>query len=114
MKNKKLSSVLAAFVLFVIAGLAISSCSNKITEEQLIQIKELRKQERILDDKINNQKAELSEIEKEYAARKSVLDDCNKRQDFVKNKLRSWPNIWPDWSPEIPAAPKPVTPTIKK
>jgi len=105
MKNKKLSSVLAAFVLFVIAGLAISSCSNKITEEQLLQIKELRKAERALDDKISTQKTELSEIEKELAARKSVLNDCTKRQDYVKSKLQSWPNIWPDWSPEPPAAP---------
>ena len=112
MKIKKLSSVLAAFVLFVIAGLAISSCSNKITEEQLLQIKELRKSERALDDKITNQKAELSEIEKELAARKSVLNDCNKRQEFVKNKLNSWPNIWPDWSPEVPATP--VTGTEQK
>lgn len=112
MKIKKLSSVLIAFVLFVIAGLAISSCSNKITEEQLIQIKELRKSERALDDKIASQKTELSEIEKELAARKAVLDDCNKRQEYVRNKLNSWPNIWPDWSPEPPAAP--VTGTEQK
>lgn len=112
MKIKKLSSVLVAFVLFVIAGLAISSCSNKITEEQLMQIKELRKSERALDDKIASQKTELSEIEKELAARKAVLNDCNKRQEYVKNKLNSWPNIWPDWSPELPAPP--VTGTEQK
>jgi len=105
MKIKKLSSVLAALVIFVIAGLSISSCSNKITDEQLAQIKELRKTDRALDDKITTQNSELSEIGKELAARKSVLDDCNKRQNFVKTKLQSWPNIWPDWSPEPPATP---------
>lgn len=107
MKNKKLSSIISAFVIFVITGVMLSSCSNKITEEQLLQIKELRKQDKLLDDKIATQKAELSEIEKELAARKAILNDCNKRQDYVKAKLNAWPNIWPDWKPEPPAPVQP-------
>lgn len=100
MRFKKMSSLLVAGAIVFSTGISLTSCSNKIEEEQLLQIKELRKQERSLTKKLNTKKMDLSEINKELKSRQAVLDDCTKRQNFVKSKLDKWPNSWPDWSPE--------------
>ena len=89
-----LSSIIIALALFA------SSCSNKITEEQLQQLKELRKQERSLTEMIDKKKQQKSRLENELKSRKSELDDCNKKKNFVQDKLSKWPDIWPDYTPE--------------
>ncbi len=87
----------------IIAGTLFTSCSNKITEEQLAQLKELRKQERSLTEMIDKKRAEKSKLESELSTRKSELNKCNEENDYIKKHLASWPDIWPDWKPAPPA-----------
>ena len=77
----------------------LSSCSNKITEEQLARIRELRGQERSLTESIQKKQNEKSSLDRELNARKSEMRDCQKEMDFVKGKLSLWPNVWPDYTP---------------
>jgi septal ring factor EnvC (AmiA/AmiB activator) len=88
------SSILVAFVLFV------SSCTSMITEEQLQQLNELRKQERSLTEMIDKKKQQKSRLEQELKSRQVELDDCQKKKEFVQDKLSKWPDIWPDYKPE--------------
>jgi septal ring factor EnvC (AmiA/AmiB activator) len=90
-------------VAFIAGSIFISSCSNKITEEQLVQLKDLRHQEKNLTESLMKKKAENSALEKEIKARKSELNDCSKTSDFIKQKLAQWPNVWPDYNPNAPA-----------
>lgn len=83
-------------------GLFLSSCSNKITEEQLMQLRELRKQERALNESISKKKDEKTRLERELNARKAELKDCEDKTQFVKDKLARWPDVWPDWKPLSP------------
>ncbi len=80
----------------VAASLVFSSCSNKITEEQLAQLKDLRLKERSLNESIQKKRDEKSRLEKELSARKAELKDCNDKKAFVTGKLQSWPNVWPE------------------
>lgn len=74
----------------------LTDCTSKITEEQLMQLQELRKRESQLNQEISNKQNEISKVEKELNARKTELDNCNKDKEFVKQKLSQWPNVWPD------------------
>ncbi len=87
-------SLLLAFVLFA------SSCTSMISEEQLQQLKELRKQERSLTEMIDKKKQQKSRLEQELKSRQAELDDCQKKKEFVQDKLSKWPDIWPDYKPE--------------
>lgn len=82
-----------------IALLSFSGCSNKITEEQLAQLQELRKQERSLQDGIMNKKAELNRINDEINMRKTELKNCQTERDLIKQRLSKWPDVWPDYTP---------------
>ncbi len=82
---------------FLAGSMFVSSCSNKITEEQLAKLKDMRHQEKINLDAIAKKKAENSALEKEIKARKQELNDCSKTSDFIKQKLAQWPNVWPDY-----------------
>ncbi|ROL56442.1 hypothetical protein D9V84_08415 [Bacteroidetes/Chlorobi group bacterium Naka2016] len=93
-KGFKVFSFLFAFVF---TSLVISSCSSKITQEQLMQLRELRKQQSSLTESINKKKDEKAKLERELNARKAELKDCEERTQFVKDKLAKWPDVWPDW-----------------
>jgi septal ring factor EnvC (AmiA/AmiB activator) len=102
-------------------GVFFAGCSNKITQEQLMQLRELRKQERSLSELIDKKKADKSKFERELNARKAELKDCEERTQFVKDKLAKWPDVWPDWKyvepkqePESAPAKAPKTKTRKK
>ena len=84
------------------SALIFTSCTPKITDEQLLELKELRKKERVVNDDISKKKDEKAALEKELKARKSELDKCTTEMNYVKEKLALWPNCWPDWSPEPP------------
>jgi peptidoglycan hydrolase CwlO-like protein len=79
--------------------LSMSACSSKITEEQLAQLQELRRQERSLQDGISERKSELSKIRDEINLRKTELKDCQSELDLVKQRLLKWPDVWPDYTP---------------
>lgn len=89
-------------VTIVAFGLLFSSCSNKITEEQLMQLRELRKQERSLNETISKRKDEKMKLERELNSRKAELKECQDKTNFVKDKLANWPDVWPDWKPTPP------------
>jgi len=75
-----------------------SSC-DKVTEEQLKQLEELRREESSLKDQISETNSEISKLKSELSGVNSQLDKCNKDKQFVEDKLKSWPNVWPDWTP---------------
>ncbi|MFN3305750.1 MAG: hypothetical protein ACK42Z_01045 [Candidatus Kapaibacteriota bacterium] len=91
--------------LLVFAFLLLSNgCSNKITQEQLMQLRELRKEQSSLTEQINKRKDEKTKLERELNARKAELKDCEGRTQFVKDKLAKWPDVWPDWKYVEPTA----------
>lgn len=112
--------VFSLLVAFVVTSLVFSSCSNKITQEQLMQLRELRKQQSSLTESINKKKDEKAKLERELNARKAELKDCEERTQFVKDKLAKWPDVWPDWkyvepTPEpVPATEQAPTKKIRK
>lgn len=93
----KLLKVMFLLVFVAAFGLIVSSCSNKITQEQLMQLRELRKQQSSLTEAINKKRDEKARLERELNARKSELKDCEEKTQFVKDKLAKWPDVWPDW-----------------
>lgn len=96
-KMKFLRNVGIFLVLFI--AFFISACSNKATEEQLQQLRDLRKQEKNLQEMIQSKQNEKASLERELNARKSELNNCEKNAEFVKQKLEKWPDVWPDWQP---------------
>jgi len=112
----KYFSIVVLGVAFLLSGLIFSSCSSKITEEQLMQLRELRKQQSSLTESINKKKDEKSRLERELNARKAELKDCEEKTQFVKDKLAKWPDIWPDWKyvePKSEPTPSKEAPTKK-
>lgn len=79
----------------IAASIFIGSCSNKITDEQLAQLRELRRQEKSLTESIQKDKDEKRRLESELNARKAELDKCAKEREFIMEKLSKWPNVWP-------------------
>ncbi len=84
----------------VASSFLLFNCSNKITEEQLQQLDELRKQEKSLRAEISSVQDEKSSLQREIDARKKELEKCQKDTEIVKQRLSEWPDVWPDWSPE--------------
>lgn len=85
----------------LITAAALSSCSNKITEEQLAMIKELRKREQSLNEDIRKKEQEVTRVQAEVNARKADMNKCNDKKAFVQDKLSRWPNIWPDYTEPV-------------
>ena len=102
MKLKQSLMKVGILILLPAGLLTLSSCSSKITEEQLAQLQELRRQERSLQDGIANKQSELSRIREEINARKAALNNCQNELNTVRTRLSQWPNIWPDYTPNSP------------
>ena len=77
----------------------MSSCTPKITEEQMTQLKELRAKESSLTEMIARKQQEKKSLESEVASRKAELKKCQDDKAFVEDKLAKWPNCWPDYTP---------------
>jgi uncharacterized protein (DUF3084 family) len=92
----KLISGAGIGTIVIAAAFFLSSCSNKITEEQLKQLKDLRTQERDLTEQISKKMKEKSGLEDELRKRKSELGKCDEQRKFVKDLLDKWPNVWPE------------------
>lgn len=99
MKWKERIIRIGALALVPVAIITLSSCTSKITEEQMMQLQELRKQERSLQDAMTNKKGELNRLKDEINMRKSELRNCEGERDLIKQRLSQWPNIWPDYQP---------------
>jgi len=96
-KNKFQVILLSSFLLG--STFFVSSCSNKITEEQLLQLKELRAQERSLSESITKKQNEKSSLQREIDARRAELKNCNSDVKFISDKLKQWPNVRPELPP---------------
>lgn len=96
MKFKKLISIVGICSALVLSSSMLTNCTAMITEEQLVQLQDLRKRESQLNQDITGKQAEISKVEKELNSRKAELDNCQKDRDYVKQKLSQWPNVWPD------------------
>ncbi len=101
MPMKGLSKI-SIFAFAVAFGLIFSSCSNKITEEQLLQLRELRKQERSLTEMLSKKRDDKAKLERELNSRKAELKECEDKNNLVKERLAKWPDVWPDWKPAPP------------
>ncbi len=80
----------------VIALLATGCGASKITEEQLSQIRELRKQQTALNDKIKATQGDIARLESEIADRQKAVNKCKEDKAAVEQRLAQWPNVWPD------------------
>ncbi|HAW08797.1 MAG TPA: hypothetical protein DCW42_06480 [Bacteroidetes bacterium] len=99
MKLKQSLLKVGILLILPIGLMTLSSCSNKITEEQLAQLQELRRQERSLQDGISNKQTELNKIRQEINMRKADLTNCQNELNTIKTRLSQWPDIWPDYKP---------------
>lgn len=87
----------------------LTSCSSKITQEQLTELQNLRQQEQTLNQQIRTKEQEKSRLQSEINARRADYDRCNTNRQFVQGKLSQWPNVWPDWADTVvttPATPR--------
>jgi septal ring factor EnvC (AmiA/AmiB activator) len=100
MKFKKTGSLVSLSFLAVSLCIVFSSCSCKITDEQLAKIADLRRQERTLNSEITAQQNAKAKLDGELKSRTAEVNDCNSRKEIVKQRLSVWPNIWPDYTPE--------------
>jgi hypothetical protein len=83
----------------------LASCSSKITEEQLAQLRDLRQREQTLNQQIRTRESERSRLQGEVSARRAEVDRCNTNKQFVQGKLQQWPNVWPDWADTVATTP---------
>lgn len=94
-------SVRALCIGGVVVASVLAGCSNKITEEQLAMLRELKKREQTLNDDIRKKEQEVSRVQAEVAARKADMKKCDDKKAFVQDKLSRWPNIWPDYTEPV-------------
>jgi type II secretory pathway component PulJ len=90
-------------VVLALVGMYLVGCTPKITEEQLQRLRELRAAERQLNQDIARKEAEKGRLQGELASRQRELQQCQSHQQFVREKLATWPNSWPDYTPAPPA-----------
>lgn len=103
MKFKSLISTLGICSAICASSFLMTNCTPMVSEEQLLQLQDLRKKEKTLTADISAKQAEIQKLERELNARKAEVDNCNKDREFVKQKLSQWPNVWPDYNPNEPA-----------
>ena len=100
--NMRTSWNLTSLILgiFVVAfALTNTGCTPKITDEQLLKLRELKEQAARLEADIKKKEAEKSSLEKELAARQAEVKQTQQNKEFIQQKLQSWPNSWPDYVP---------------
>jgi len=76
-----------------------TGCTPKITDEQLLKLRELKEQAARLETEVKKKEAEKAALEKEVAARQAEVRQSQQNKEFIQQKLQSWPNSWPDYVP---------------
>ncbi|MBS1538445.1 MAG: hypothetical protein JST20_11940 [Bacteroidetes bacterium] len=112
-----LSTKIARGVSAVCLGsvIVLASCTPKITDDQLMKLRELRAESSRLTMDIQKKEAEKTRLEAELSRRRSETKECNDKMSFVQEKLSKWPNVWPDYDPSAPViAPEPTLSPAKK
>lgn len=100
MKIKSLVTTFGISSALIVSSVFLTNCTSKITEQQLAQLQELRREESRLTQEISKKKSEKDGLDREVSARQAEVKKCNDEMDFIKKKLSQWPNVWPDYSPE--------------
>ncbi|MEY3387014.1 MAG: hypothetical protein RIR53_1825 [Bacteroidota bacterium] len=93
-------------------AIVLASCTCKIKEEQLSQIRQIRTQDKETAADISKSESEKARASSELASRQSEVRTCNDRLSFIQQKKAQWPNIWGDWdpnAPEVEPAPAPAS-----
>jgi uncharacterized protein YlxW (UPF0749 family) len=103
-----------AISVVVCGWLTLVGCTPKITEEQLQRLRELRARERQLTVDIQQKESEKGRLQREISSRQSELNQCQDKKRFVQDKLATWPNAWPDYTPPSPQQPGVEVRTDKK
>ena len=107
----------------VFGGLAVillftgTGCTPKINEEQLTKLRQSKEQSAKLEADIKKKESERASIERELAARQNEVKQSEQKKEFIQQKLQTWPNSWPDWTPApppVPATEVVPAPTTKK
>lgn len=93
---------------------ALSSCSNKATEEQMKTLRELDQSRDGLKLDLDRAMATLRDAQGKLAAQDRELADCQQQTAAVRQGLAQWPNIWADSADWNPPAPPPPAPEPKK
>lgn len=91
-----LGSLVIAAVVFT------SSCTPMITEQQMQELRDLRQTERDYQLKIKEKDDMKKKLDQELKSRLAELNKCQKDLEFVKEKSKNWPDVWPDWDPNPP------------
>ncbi|MPM79236.1 hypothetical protein SDC9_126269 [bioreactor metagenome] len=100
MKFKKMGSLISLTFVIVAGSIILSSCTCKISEEQLSKIAEMRRQEKTLNSEITTQQSAKAKLDREVQTRTAEANDCNSKRNIIKQRLSAWPNIWPDYTPQ--------------
>lgn len=97
-------------VALLATALVLASCTCKIKEEQLSQIRQIRTLDKQTAADITKGESEKSRVTRELSARQAEVRGCNERLSFIQQKKAQWPNIWGDWDPNAPEVePTPAT-----
>ena len=102
---KQLLRLLAAAA---VVSIALSSCSNKATEDQMKTLRDLDQHRDALQQDLDRAKTSLRDVQGKLAAQERSLADCQQQTQAVRAGLEQWPNIWPDsaeWNPPPPPPP---------
>jgi len=83
-------------------ALVLASCTCKIKEEQLSQIRQIRTQDKETAAEISKVESDKARASGELASRQAEVRTCNDRLSFIQQKKSQWPNIWGDWDPNAP------------
>jgi outer membrane murein-binding lipoprotein Lpp len=94
-------------------ALVLTSCTCKIKDEQLAQVRQLRSEEKQLAADIQKAESDRTKIQGELSSRQGEVRNCNQRLSFVQQKKAAWPNVW-DWDPNAPEPVPTPAPTPKK
>jgi hypothetical protein len=102
MSKKSLYKAIGVGSLIFASSLLFTNCKNILSEQQLAQIKELRKNEKALQDDVQAKKKEKAGLEIELNKRMGELKDCKDHYNLIKGRLDQFPNLnWSDgWKPE--------------
>lgn len=99
LKKAALATLAVGAVIFA------SSCTSMVTEEQLIMLQDLRDQKASLSAEIKRVQDDTRALQSQLNAAKATADDCERRRKYVEDKLKNWPNSWPDFNPNELSAP---------
>jgi outer membrane murein-binding lipoprotein Lpp len=68
----------------------LTSCSSKITDEQLATLKDLRQQEQTLNQQIRQKEGERDRLQGEVNARRAELDSLIQQINFSTQSFSVW------------------------